>query len=103
MRAVDVIDMSNDAMPGFEKKTIRTQRGSHVRQRSFIMPANGELSRKFGVYKTLCCDAEIVIGVGVAFPDCPNHANLPTNWKELPDVDRDDYEPRSKRISEGQD
>ena len=51
------------------------------------MPANGELSEKSGVYKTLCCDAEIVIGVGIAFPDCPNHANLPTKWKELPDVD----------------
>jgi len=42
------------------------------------MPANGELSKDFGVYKTLCCDAEIVIGLGAPFPDCPNHKNLPT-------------------------
>jgi len=66
----------------------------------FIMPANGELSEKFGVYKTLCCDAEIVIGIGVPFPDCPNHLNLPTKWKELPDVDPNAYEPKSKGIFE---
>ena len=51
------------------------------------MPLNGEVSRKFGVYKTLCCDAEIVIGVGVMFPDCPNHTNLSTKWAELDDSD----------------
>ena len=67
------------------------------------MPANGELSEKSGVYKTLCCDAEIVISVGVAFPDCPNHANLPTKWKELPDVDPHTCELESKRMSEDQD
>jgi hypothetical protein len=52
-----------------------------------FMPRNGELSKTFGVYKTLCCDAEIVIGVGVPFPDCPNHKNLPTEWKQLSEVD----------------
>jgi hypothetical protein len=67
------------------------------------MPANGELSEKFGVDETLCCGAEIVIGVGVAFPDWRNHANLPTDRKELPDVDPNTYGPRSKGISEDQD
>jgi hypothetical protein len=57
------------------------------------MPRNGETSKTFGVYKTLCCDAEIVIGVGVPFPDCPNHKNLPTEWKQLSDVDPATYEP----------
>jgi hypothetical protein len=51
------------------------------------MPESGELSRKFGVYRTLCCDAEIVIGVGVPFPDCPKHRSMPTEWKELEDAD----------------
>ena len=74
---VDVIDMSMMSM--FVK-------------RNLIMPANGELSEKFGVYKTLCCDAEIVIGVGVAFPACPNHANVTTHWTELPDADPSTYE-----------
>jgi hypothetical protein len=49
------------------------------------MPANGEVSKNFGTYKTLCCDAEIVIAMGVVFPDCPNHPRQPTEWKELPE------------------
>jgi hypothetical protein len=57
------------------------------------MPRNGETSKTFGVYRTLCCDAEIVIGVGVAFPDCPNHKNLPTQWKQIADADPATHEP----------
>ena len=57
------------------------------------MPRNGEMSTTFGVYKTLCCDAEIVIGVGVPFPDCPNHSKLTTEWKQLHDIDPSSYEP----------
>ncbi len=62
------------------------------------MPSNGDVSERFGVYKTICCDAEIVIGVGVRFPDCPNHRKLPTVWKPLPDVDPTDYDPKSSGI-----
>jgi hypothetical protein len=47
------------------------------------MPRNGETAAKSGVYKTLCCDAEIVIGIGVLFPGCPNHKDLCTEWKPL--------------------
>src|SRR6267143_5054953 len=54
---------------------------------------NGELNKTFGVYITLCCDAEIFIGCGVPFPDCPNHRNLPTEWKQKPDVDPNTYTP----------
>ena len=61
------------------------------------MPSNGVISRKFGVYKTLCCDAEIVIGVGVVFPDCPNHRNLTTEWKELRELDPVTYTPSSRK------
>ena len=49
------------------------------------MPANGEISKKFGVYKNLCCGAEIVIAEGAAFPDCPNHPRLTTVWKTAPE------------------
>jgi hypothetical protein len=59
------------------------------------MPRNGETSRTFGVYRTLCSDAEIVIGVGVAFPDCPNHKNLTTEWKEIADANPLHYKPNS--------
>ena len=51
------------------------------------MSRNGEINETFGVYKTVCCDAEIVIGVGGQFPDCPNHKNLSTKWKHLPEID----------------
>ena len=54
---------------------------------------NGELNETLGVYRTLCCDAEIVIGFGVPFPDCPNHRNLPTEWKRKADVDPNTYTP----------
>ena len=49
------------------------------------MPENGEINQKFGLYKSLCCDAEIVIGLGSTFPDCPNHRNLTTIWKPIKD------------------
>ena len=66
------------------------------------MPANGEVSTKFGTYKTLCCDAEIVIASGVVFPDCPNHPRLPTQWKELQDVRLNAYNKRrSDKALEG--
>ena len=47
------------------------------------MPTNGELNKKFGVYKTVCCGCEIVIPDGVEFPDCPNHLKLTTIWKPM--------------------
>src|SRR5205085_6931867 len=47
------------------------------------MPENGEINRRFGIYKTVCCGAEIVINSGVTFPDCPNHRKLTTIWKQV--------------------
>jgi hypothetical protein len=55
------------------------------------MPSNSDISKVFGVFKTVCCDAEIVIAVGAAFPDCPNHKNLPTEWKQIADANPNDY------------
>jgi hypothetical protein len=49
------------------------------------MPMNGEINTDFGVYKSLCCEAEIVIPSGAAFPDCPNHSRLTTVWRSLRD------------------
>jgi hypothetical protein len=62
------------------------------------MPSNGDVSANFGVYRALCCDAEIVIGVGAVFPDCPNHRKLPTMWKQVPDVDPATYTLKPGRI-----
>ena len=47
------------------------------------MPTNGEMNVRFGVYKTSCCGAEIVIAEGVFFPDCPNHPKFTTLWKPI--------------------
>jgi hypothetical protein len=47
------------------------------------MPRNGEINQVFGVYKNLCCGAEIVIPENVTFPLCATHANLPTEWKNI--------------------
>jgi len=47
------------------------------------MPRNGAPNRTFGIYKSVCCGSEIVIPDGVVFPDCPNHLNLPTEWKPV--------------------
>jgi hypothetical protein len=45
------------------------------------MAQNGDFNSKFGVYRSLCCGLEIVIGEGVMFPDCPRHIKLTTEWK----------------------
>jgi len=47
------------------------------------MPRNGEINQVFGVYKSLCCGAEIVIPENVTFPNCGLHVNLPTEWKNI--------------------
>jgi hypothetical protein len=44
---------------------------------------NGETNQKSGIYKTVCCGAEIVISPGAVFPDCPNHQKLTTIWKPV--------------------
>jgi hypothetical protein len=49
------------------------------------MPMNGQKNEEFGVYKSVCCGAEIVIPEGVPFPDCPRHPKLPTKWKSTTD------------------
>jgi hypothetical protein len=49
------------------------------------LPASGDINSVFGVYRTLCCGAEIVIPEGVIFPGCPNHPSLLTTWRTLAD------------------
>jgi len=38
-----------------------------------------------GVYKSLCCGAEIVIPTGAMLPKCPLHPTLPTVWRSVVD------------------
>jgi len=65
------------------------------------MPRNGEINIKFGVYKNLCCGAEIVIPANVTLPACAVHFNLPTTWQpvaashDAPHADK--LDPRKKR------
>jgi hypothetical protein len=51
------------------------------------VPQNGKVNENFGVYKSVCCGAEIVITKGAIFPNCPNHPRLTTIWKLLSDED----------------
>ena len=50
------------------------------------MPQNGAVNEQFGVYRSLCCSAEIVITAGAVFPRCPDHP-VYTMWKLLPEED----------------
>jgi hypothetical protein len=45
------------------------------------MPSKGDINTKFGVYKNLCCGAEIVIPENVTFPGCAEHIHPDTRWK----------------------
>jgi len=47
------------------------------------VPRNGEINKIFGVYKSLCCDYEIVVREGATLPTCPKHPNIPTIWNVL--------------------
>jgi hypothetical protein len=49
------------------------------------MPQKGDINKRFGVYRSLCCGAEIVIPVGASFPQCPNHPKFSTDWKPVAD------------------
>ena len=49
------------------------------------MPQAGQVNTQFGVYKCLCCGAEIVLNAGSTFPDCPNHPKLTTIWRPVLD------------------
>jgi len=51
------------------------------------VPQNGAVNETFGVYKSVCCGAEIVITKGAIFPRCPNHPQYTTIWKLLPEED----------------
>ena len=53
-----------------------TTRGAEV-------PHNGEINETIGVYRALCCGAELVVKARAAFPDCPNHPRLTTIWKPV--------------------
>jgi len=52
------------------------------------VPRNGEVNRQFGIYKSVCCGGEIVIPADVIFPNCARHADVPTEWRTITDMDR---------------
>jgi len=47
------------------------------------VPLNGEVNRTSGVYKSVCCGAEIVINAGSKFPDCANRPDVTTVWRPV--------------------
>ena len=49
------------------------------------VPHNADVCQKFGLYKSVCCGAEIVLNAGSLFPDCPKHPKLTTIWKPVVD------------------
>src|SRR5262245_58200124 len=60
------------------------------------MPQSGEVNERFGVYKSVCCDFEIVITKGAIFPICPDHPRQSTTWKLLPGENMTDVMGRKK-------
>jgi hypothetical protein len=58
------------------------------------LPRTGDINEQFGVYTSRCCSAEIVIGVGREFPECPNHPKQNADWM-LIDEESKDKERRS--------
>ena len=69
-------------------------RKSHSRRGAEgFVPQNGEVNTRFGVYKNLCCGAEIVINIGSTFPDCAKHPMLTTKWSPI--VDPEEKIPRA--------
>jgi hypothetical protein len=49
------------------------------------MAQTGDINLEIGVYKSGCCDQEIAIGQGVAFPVCRIHKTHTTVWTRVPD------------------
>jgi hypothetical protein len=49
------------------------------------MSRDSEVNRQFGIYRSVCCRAEIVIPEGVTFPQCAKHYR--TEWQDVTDMD----------------
>jgi hypothetical protein len=47
------------------------------------VPLTGEKNTLFGVFKSACCGAEIVIRTGAVFPLCPNHPQVSASWEPI--------------------
>jgi len=61
------------------------------------MAQNGDINEKFGIYKSVCCDAEIVIAEGKKFPECPRHPNRTTEWTIVIEPQESAIDPRSSK------
>src|SRR5437764_228783 len=82
-----MVEVGNFAMSPISscRQVMRLYRCVYIKDLVAAMHQNGEINRKFGIYKTVCCGAEIVINLGATFPDCPNHRKLSTIWKYVVD------------------
>jgi hypothetical protein len=47
------------------------------------LPQTGEKNTLFGVFKSACCGAEIVIMPSSEFPACPNHPLITAFWEPI--------------------
>jgi hypothetical protein len=47
------------------------------------MAQTGEINNEFGIYRNSCCGAEIVVPVGLLFPECPRCCGLNTEWTKV--------------------
>jgi len=65
------------------------------------MPGSGESNTLFGVFKSDCCEAEIVIVAGADFPTCPYHRERRTTWIPI-EVGPDDLIVLSKERSKAE-
>jgi hypothetical protein len=67
------------------------------------MRKSGEINQEFGIYRNVCCGAEIVIPEGVTFPECATHIDLVTQWENITHTDRvlQPRELRPKKPSKG--
>ena len=63
----------------------RTRKSSVELEGTEAVLRNGDMNERTGRYKSVCCSSEILVAAGLTFPDCPNHRNLPTIWKPVPD------------------
>src|SRR5438876_7615170 len=59
------------------------------------MPSKGAISKLFGVFKAHCSRAEMIIGIGLERPDCPNRKEQLDDGKQISDVDPNENLPKA--------
>ncbi|HYR83160.1 MAG TPA: hypothetical protein VE422_03680 [Terriglobia bacterium] len=62
------------------------------------VPKSGDQNNQFGIYKSTCCGAEIVLVQGAVFPLCHKH-KLPAGWKIVTAIDPGDLRQKDKKAA----